>query len=64
MAININSPKGGHALWVTLVCFKDDIFGSITFRDREAYDEFRKVYALLNPDKWGLVELTFDVENK
>jgi hypothetical protein len=58
--VSIQTPESGNPLWILHICCKDDIIGTLYFKDEESLKEFKDIYNLLNNLKWGLMQLDID----
>lgn len=60
-AISLETPNGGDPIWIVHICYKDDIVGTLYFKDELSLKEFKDMFWLLNKLKWGLMQLDIDV---
>jgi hypothetical protein len=60
----INTPIGGSPNYHVALALRDNVIGSITFKNCDDLNHFKMVYAVLEPLGFGFLELHIDCEEK
>ena len=60
----IMTPKSGKPIYYLLLARNDEIIGHIQFHDVESLNQFKKVYDLLIPHSYGLLQVDIDPGNE